>query len=221
MKSIVNHLIRLILRIICKLDIDELQKIPDDGAYILVVNHVNVLDVPLVVTNLWPRPATGLVKKESWDKPFLAFLFNLWEGIPIDRDSADFKAFQMAKQALKDGKILAIAPEGTRTGHGCLIRGKPGVAILASKCDVPIIPLVYYGHENFNENIKKLKRTPVKIRVGEPFELNLDGQPRSKTLFQDATDAIMARIAALLPDQYRGYYQDVEKFHQPYLKPLD
>ncbi len=129
-------------------------------------------------------------------------------GIPIDREIADFTAFRAAQEALREGKILAVAPEGTRTRDGHLIQAKPGVAMLAMKAGVPILPIVYYGHEDYSANLKKLKRTPMAIKVGEPFRLELNGHNRGKDILQEVADEIMIEIARLLPEEYRGYYTD-------------
>jgi len=218
MKWLINHLIKWIVRILCKIDASELERVPDQGPLIVVANHINFLEVPVVITHLLPRPVTGFVKQETYDDPLLGWLFNkIWGGIPINRSIADFKAFRQAQEALKEGKILAVAPEGTRTQDGRLIRGKPGIAILASKCDVPILPIVYYGHENFFENLKRLKRSSMTIRVGRPFKVKFSANGPDKIELLAVTDAIMTEIAKLLPEKYRGYYSDQIKQEQPYI----
>jgi 1-acyl-sn-glycerol-3-phosphate acyltransferase len=219
--KLVNGVIRALTHVLLKIDRSELNKVPQRGPFLVVMNHVNFLDAPVIITQMVPRPITGLIKKETWDNPFMAFLFNQWQGIPIDRSLADFNAFAEAIKALDEGKILGIAPEGTRTGDGCLIRGKPGVAILASKCDVPILPIAYFGHENCKSDWRKLKRPRMTIKVGEPFKLNLGGQRRDKQVLQAATDAIMLEIARLMPEQYHGVYADIRVKREKYIKDLD
>lgn len=206
---VVNTTIRFLLHILLKLDASELKKIPDRGPLIAAANHVNFLDAPVLITHLQPRPTTGLVKKETWDTPLMAFLFNVWGGIPIDRSVADFTAFKAAKAALAEGKILAVAPEGTRSEDGRLSRGKPGIAILASQCDVPIYPIAYYGHEVFKDKFKRLKRTPMKIRVGRPFRVKFEGQVKNKQFMQDVTDVIMLEVVKLMPKEYHGVYEEI------------
>lgn len=205
---IVNFIIRLISSLVLKIDKTEFDRIPLEGPLLVVVNHINSLDAPVMIAHLHPRKVTGLVKRETWDNPLHRFLFNVWEGIPIDRDIADFTAFRAAQSALKEGRILAVAPEGTRTEDGKLIQGKPGIAMLAAKAEVPLLPIAYYGHESFSQNLKKLKRTPMKIKVGEPFSLQLDGHNRDKHVMLEVTDEIMVEIAKLLPESYRGFYAD-------------
>jgi 1-acyl-sn-glycerol-3-phosphate acyltransferase len=219
---LVNTIIRIILHILLKIDASELKKVPKYGPLILAVNHVNFIEVPVLITHLLPRPITGLVKQETWDHPAKAFLFNLWGGIPIDRGIADFNAFKTAKDALLiQNQILAIAPEGSRSEDGCLIQGKPGITILASKSGVPILPIAYYGHESLKHNFRRLKRTPFTIKVGKPFRCKFEGQDKNKLAMQAMTDAIMLEIADLLPDKYHGEYAGVVLDREKYLEYLD
>lgn len=218
---IVNTILRILVNIFLIIDASELDQVPEVGPLIAVANHVNLLDAPVLITELVPRPLSGFVKKESWENPFLAFLFNVWQGIPIDRSIADFQAFREAKKALSEGKILAVAPEGTRSEDGLLTRGKPGIVLLAGKLNVPILPIAYYGHENYKANIKRLKRTPMHIRVGKPFRIKFDQHRNDKTSLQVITDAIMLEVAALLPDSYHGAYADITVDKEEYIEYLN
>ncbi len=206
LRFVVNKILKIITHILLDIDSTELEKVPQKGPLLAVANHINFLEPAVIITHLDPRPTTGLAKKEAWDNLFHRFLFNLWGGIPLDRDTADFSAFQKAKKALKEGMILAVAPEGTRSEDGRMIRGKPGIALLVSMYDVPIMPMAFYGHEDFNENFKRLKRTPMKIRVGDLFRIDFNGQKKDKAVIQAVTDAIMLEVTKLLPDAYHGVY---------------
>jgi len=174
----------------------------------------------VIIAHMHPRRTTGLVKKETWDNAFFRFLFNIWDGIPIDREIADFSAFRAAQEALKEGKILAVAPEGTRSWDGRLVQAKPGVAMLAIKAGVPILPIAYFGHEHFSENLKRLRRTPMAIRVGAPFTIQLNGRQREKGILQEVADEIMVEIARLLPVEYRGFYADRLDAAQKFIERL-
>jgi len=220
-KWLVNTIIKIITHILLKIDASELKKIPMEGPLVAVANHVNFLDAPIIISHLHPRPTTGLVKKESWDIPLHKFLFNVWEGIPIDREIADFSAFRKAKDALKEGKILAVAPEGTRSETGKLIRAKPGIGILISQFNVPMISMAYYGHENFKNDIKRLKRADMHIRVGRKFRIDMEKHPKNKETMQAVADAIMMEISQLLPEEYRGVYATGAFEREKYIEYLD
>jgi len=219
-KWLVNSIIKFITHVILDIDAVALDKFPMEGPLLAAANHVNFLDAPVVISHLHPRPTAGLVKKETWENPILGFLFDTWGCIPIDRSIADFSAFKQAKQALKEGKILAFCPEGTRTEDGKIIQAKAGIGILASQCNCPILPVAYFGHERFKENIKRLKRTPMIIKVGEPFRIDLGGQQKNKETMQAVADAIMMEIAQLLPEEYRGYYAQFSFDWKTYIKPV-
>lgn len=219
--SLVNAFIKLLAKIFLKLDTSELYKVPQEGPLIAIGNHINFLEPPIMIAHLHPRKTTGLVKKENWDKPLYKFLFNAWGAIPIDREIADFTAFQEAKEALKDRKILAVAPEGTRTHDGQLIQGKPGIAMLALQTDVPLQAVAFFGHEEFWTNVKRLKRTPMNIRVGKLFQINLQGQRKSKAVLQAVADEMMLELAKLMPEKYWGFYANHDKGNQQFIEYLD
>ena len=155
--SIVTTSIKSLTRILCNVDDSQLSNVPEQGPLIIACNHINFIEVPLMYTHLQPRKITGFAKAETWDNPAMGFLFDLWGAIHIERGEADSNAFRCALEALKQGKILAIAPEGTRSGNGKLQRGHPGIVMLAHRSDAPIIPMVYYGGERLRDNLKGLK----------------------------------------------------------------
>ena len=111
---------------------------------------------------------------------------------------------QRALAVLNAGGMLAIAPEGTRSRTGGLLQGKPGIAWLATQFDVPVIPLVAWGHEKWRQRGKRLGRIPIHVRAGVPLRFP-QGLPSPGTLHR-YTDQIMAQLAALLPPEYRGVY---------------
>ena len=192
-------------RLACRVDAGELARIPSRGPLLLVANHVNFLEVPLVLSHLQPRPVTGLVKSETWDSPLMGLLFNLWGAIPVRRGETDMTAIRRVLEALEAGMIVAIAPEGTRSGDGCLQRAKPGIGLLAAHSSAPILPLAYYGHEHVWSNIKHLRRTDFHIRVGPLLRARTNGRWTAEKR-QAVADEIMRHIAVLLPPDYRGAY---------------
>lgn len=192
-------------RMVCRVDVADLARIPSRGPLLLVTNHVNFLEIPLVLSHLQPRPVTGLAKAETWDSPLMGVLFNVWGAIPIRRGEPDLSAIRSVIQALDAGKIVAIAPEGTRSGDGCLRRAKPGIGLLAYHTSAPILPMAFYGHEEIWTNLRRMRRTDFHIRVGPVQRVRPVQRPTAERR-QALADEIMGHIAALLPSAYRGVY---------------
>jgi 1-acyl-sn-glycerol-3-phosphate acyltransferase len=215
---IVNFIIKRLVRILCRVDDSQWHKFPPKGPLLLAANHVNFMEAPVMYTHLMPRPVTGFIKAENWEKPFMRWLFNLWGGIPLHRGEADMAAIRAGLAVLDDGKMLTIAPEGTRTGNGRLQQGHPGIVIMALKSGAPILPIAYWGHETFWHNFKRLRRSDFNLKVGRPFTLDPGGQRVTKQIRQQMADEIMYQIAALLPEAYRGCYSDLSQATETFLK---
>jgi 1-acyl-sn-glycerol-3-phosphate acyltransferase len=209
--------IRILGRILFRVHDEELVRIPQQGPLIIAANHVNFADVPVFYTHLIPRPVTGFAKIENWKNPALGFLFSLGGAIPIRRGAIDRTAIGRALEVLRSGRILAIAPEGTRSGDGRLQKGHSGVAVLALDSGAPVWPVAYYGLENFRRNLFRLRRTDFYFRVGTPFFIRAGEERITRSLREQITAEIMYRIAALLPPEYRGYYADLSKATSQYL----
>jgi 1-acyl-sn-glycerol-3-phosphate acyltransferase len=207
-------------RSLCCVHDAELAKVPAHGPLILVANHINFLDVPILYTHLMPRPVSGFAKVETWKNPAIGLLFSLANAIPLRRELIDRSALDLALQKLREGHILAIAPEGTRSGDGQLQRARSGVAMLAIASGAPVLPLVYFGGEKFRRNVVRLRRTDFHIAVGEPFSIDMGGRKATRADRDLITDEIMYKLAALLPPPYRGYYANLQNATEKYLRPV-
>ena len=215
---VTNWVMRRIFQTICRIDVAEMRKIPARGPLLVVGNHINFLEAPIMLPHLDPRPVVGLAKEESWKNPLFNFLYTQWNLIPIDRGLVDREAFKRSVEALTQGNILAISPEGTRSKDGRLQQGKPGVVALAVRSGAPFLPIAFFGHENFWQNFKRLRRTPFHIKIGLPFRIKPGVDALARDARQPITDEIMYKIAELLPEQYRGYYHDVDQVQYQYLE---
>jgi 1-acyl-sn-glycerol-3-phosphate acyltransferase len=215
---LVNGVISFITSILCRIDRTNLDQMPEKGPLILISNHINFLEVPVILPRLMPRSITAFIKEETYDNPFMSFLFTTWGGIPIRRGEADLEAFQLGLEALRAGKIMTITPEGTRSNDGALKKGFPGVILLAIRSGAPIMPMAHYGGEMFWPNFKRLKRTDFKVLLGNPFTINIGGQALSREVRQQATNEVMYQLAALLPAKYRGLYSDMSKATEDFIR---
>jgi 1-acyl-sn-glycerol-3-phosphate acyltransferase len=206
-----------LVRVLCKVEAEPLRRIPGEGPLIVVGNHINFLEVPVIYTHVLPRPVTGYAAAKSWKNPLFAFLFNQWDVISIRRGEPDLRALKAGIQQVNEGKILAISPEGTRSGHGMLQKAHPGVVIIAQKTGAPLLPVAHYGGEGFWQNLKRFRRTDFRIVVGNPFSLKEISATMKGDVRQRVVDEIMYQLAALLPPAYRGYYADLSKATEEYL----
>lgn len=202
----VNWFLRKVFELVSRVHHEEFKNVPCKGPFILVGNHVNFLETPLVIAELDNPYITGLAKRESWKNPIFKFLFTRWDLIPIDRGLVDRDAMKRCMEALNQGKMLAISPEGTRSKDGKLLPGKPGIVPLAAQSGAPILPVGFHGHENFWTNLKSLRKTDFHVSIGKPFRISSQADIRSREIRQEITDEIMYKIAELLPERMRGHY---------------
>jgi 1-acyl-sn-glycerol-3-phosphate acyltransferase len=201
--------IRVAARVLLRVQVTGLERMPASGPVILVINHVNLVE-PLLLYVLLPRQVTALAKAELWGNLISRLVAQSWGSIPIRRGELDLDAIRGALQVVQQGGVLGLAPEGTRSRHGRLQRGRPGVALLALRApDTLILPVAVYGQEQFFHNLRRLRRTAVQVVMGQGFYLH-SGQGRvTHEMRQEISDEIMMRIASLLPAQYRGVYADM------------
>ncbi len=219
-EAAVNRVIRIILRLLFRFDASELEKVPAGGPMLMIVNHVSVFEGPLLYVYMRPRNTIALAKKQLWEHRVTRFLMNIWGTIPVDRGMLDRQSMAQCFDVLKRGDFLCIAPEGTRSRDGKLRKGKEGIAFIAAKSHVPIIPVVTFGFEKFQEYAKRFRRTPVSIKVGSPFEIISRKGRLNAADRQAITDEMMLRMAQLMPPEYHGRYEGREAvFH--YTKDLN
>ena len=202
---IVRVILSALLSLITRREYIGLENIPDEPPYILVTNHLAVFDSPVLLT-ICPHTirafAAAKHKRNLLYAPLLVIMGSIW----VRRGEVDRQALRKALDVLKRGEVLGMAPEGTRArGPYALQKGKTGPAYLATRADMQIVPVGLTGTEQIKRNLPRLRRTHVRIVVGEPFRLPESGRVRGQKL-REYTDLIMHRIAELLPEEYRGVY---------------
>lgn len=181
-----------------------LENVPRHGPAIIASNHLNLADPPLL-TSLIPRRLIFMAKLELWSTPVVGWMYGLGGCIPVRRFEADVGALRRAEKVLRQGHILVMFPEGTRSRHPGLGKGHPGTAVMALRSGVPIVPVGVSGTEVVSLPRCFLHRTRVRIAFGQPFTLPR-GQRLTTELAEEGTQRIMKEIAALLPEAYRGAY---------------
>lgn len=209
---------RILVDVPCRVDDAELAKVPPKGPLILVANHINAIEIPALLSHLYPRPITGMAKSEAWKNPIFNMLYTIYRAVPVRRGEADMNAIKLCIGRLAEGYILAVAPEGTRSYDGQMQQARSGIVLLGVRSGAPVQPMGFSGQEALWKNLRRLKRTPFMIRVGNPFTIDLHSERLNKDNSQAATDEIMYQIAALLPSRYRGAYANLGLATERYLK---
>jgi 1-acyl-sn-glycerol-3-phosphate acyltransferase len=204
----VNAFFYALTGIICDVNSDALELVPERGPLILVSNHVNVLEIPVIVPRLGDRPISGFFASYRLESRWMRWLLTTYGGVAVRRGTPDITALEAAAQRIRAGDIFALAPEGTRSGDGVLGRGRAGVVLLALETGAPIMPVVHHGDAQWQSNLKKLRRTPFNIEVGTPFRLNPRHEKVTRVIRQSMIDEIMVQMATLLPPSWRGEYAD-------------
>ncbi|MEA3310284.1 MAG: lysophospholipid acyltransferase family protein [Chloroflexota bacterium] len=188
-----------------RMEVQGVENIPSEGGCILALNHISRLDTPLTgITS--PRQVYALVAAKYKSYPLFSWFIEAIGGIWVQRTQFSREPLMTAIKVLKRGDVLGLAPEGTRSPHGALQLGKPGVAFIAAHAGVPIVPVGITGTQKMSD-LLRLRRMRLSITYGEPFYLPKKGRLSSEELAA-ATELIMVRIAALLPPAYRGVYAE-------------
>ncbi len=182
---------------------EALERVPMHGPLIIVMNHINIFEIPIIYTHLQPRLIHGLVLADRWKNPIIGWGLDACGSIPLERGGSNVNSLKRALDILQSGEMVLIMPEGTRSGDGHLQHGYPGVVLLALKSKAPLLPVVSYGGERYGENLRHLQRTDFHLVVGEPFKLSEASDRASR---KELVNQIMFRLAALLPPEYRGVY---------------
>jgi 1-acyl-sn-glycerol-3-phosphate acyltransferase len=217
-KTIVIFILKISLGILCRIKTEGLNKIPLNGPLILYSNHTGSIEIPILYIVVQPRVVTGLAKLETWENPFLGWLFDLFGFIPVRRGELDLGAFKKTVDWLSDGYIIGISPEGTRNRDGKLLKAHPGIVTLALRTGSALLPVAHWGGEKLIGNLKKMRRTDFNIRVGEPFTIETGEIKLTKEVRQKIVDEMMFELAALLPEEYRGEYKKSENIEIQFLK---
>ncbi|MCH2540187.1 MAG: 1-acyl-sn-glycerol-3-phosphate acyltransferase [Anaerolineales bacterium] len=216
-RNMMRWLLREIgFRCLARIDgVNGLQHLPTTGAAILMMNHIAFID-SLVVMACMPRNVVPLAKREVYDYPFVGIFPRLWRVIPVDRRGFDRRAITDALAVLRAGEILLIAPEGTR--HTQLHKAKEGVAYLAYRADVPIVPLAIEGTEGFPTlSPARKKQGGAVMRLGPPLRLKRLSTRPTRTQLEQMTNECMYKLAELLAPHRRGHYADLEQATKEYI----
>ncbi|PID85930.1 MAG: hypothetical protein CSB13_05535 [Chloroflexi bacterium] len=199
------NIVRLIL--LARIQVNGRENIPE-RPYIVVINHTSTVDTPVLLLT-FPIQQWRFFAVEKWKYHPIFGPVMAWLGaIYIARGDADRQAIRLAVQSIEAGTVFGLAPEGTRSRQGQLMAAKDGAAYLASRANVPILPVGLVNCDTIFSNFTQLKSTEVNVNIGKPFMLpNIGHRVRARDL-PAYTHYIMIHIAAQLPQRYHGIYAD-------------
>lgn len=209
--------LKLVYRLLLRLEIVGIDNLPATGPAIVAINHTGFLD-PVLLSSVPERKIISMSKAENLNHPILGPLLRTFDGFPVHRGKADRRALTTSLRILRAGGLLLLAPEGTRSPDGKLQPGYDGLALIATKSGAPIVPVGLDGTDQFKGNVRRLKRTPVRMSFGRPFYVRTGAKRPSRQELSAITDEVMYQIAGLLPLERRGVYADLDEASQDYLQ---
>jgi 1-acyl-sn-glycerol-3-phosphate acyltransferase len=208
LQKVLLAICRPLFNILFSWKVEGRENIPLTGSLILITNHVNLFD-PFFLIFSFPRWINFMAKEELFRSPFLRPWLR-WAGALSIRRGGKVgdkqKILKSARDALERGLILGMFPEGGRSHDGKLRKGKPGSAVIASKTNVPLLPVGIVGTDKIKGVSWLWKRPHIVVNIGKPFKLPPNSSKMSKPQMQLLTTQLMMEIAALLPPEYQGAY---------------
>lgn len=194
----VYPIVRAVALFLCPMRVIGLENVPERGPYILVGNHISWLE-PEWIAWAVRKPVRYMAKEELFEWFFIGGVLRLIPCFPVKRGTNDRRAFVTALRVLKAGEVLGFFPEGHRSETGAMIRAHPGIAGIALRSGAPLVPV---ATTNAKGVFGKFWRRDLTLRFGKPFYAKDLGETEA----QPVADAIMRRVAALLPEHMRGVY---------------
>ena len=192
--------LRGILTLVCRIEVTETREVPA-GPWILASNHLSHFDPPLLAS-AFTRPIDFLAMRELFHPAWFGFLMEKCNVIPISRERVDTKAFKIALDRLKAGRIVGIFPEGgLRAGKTSVLEGAElteGFSLLAMRSGCAVRPVVLVGSDQLYVARNWFRRPRVVVAVGEPISAPRVREDRKKW-------------AQKLAKAMRALYVDVKK----------
>ncbi len=180
---------------------------PRTGPVLVAANHLSYFDIPFLLTFM-SRPPIFVAKQEVTSIPLAGRLLRQLGTVSLRRGQSDRQAIRHSLAVLENDDVLLIFPEGTRSRNGGLLAGLPGVGLLARRSAVPLVTVAITGTEKLT--LRSFFRQSLTLTIGSPMKLEALTPNGPRATAAEITEALMQRLAALMPPEYRGYYADVE-----------
>ncbi|EGO64917.1 lysophospholipid acyltransferase family protein [Acetonema longum] len=194
MYNLLRFLFRTTFQIVFRWQVKGVENIPKNQGVIIAANHISLWDPPVIGCAV-PGKVHFMAKQELFKIPVFGWIISRLNAFPVKRGTADRNAIREAINRLRQGNVLGIFPEGTRSKKGTLGAGEPGVALIALKAGVPVVPTAVIGTNQVLRNGKILPR--FEVIFGKPIYFN----ETQRDNLEIASDLIMREIGALLANR--------------------
>jgi 1-acyl-sn-glycerol-3-phosphate acyltransferase len=163
---------RIVATVVFDLKVWGLENIPENGGVLLVANHQSFLD-PIIIAVRLRRPVSYMARSGLFENPFLSWLIRSLHAFPVRQGEGDLGAIKESIRRLRDGHVLNIYPEGSRTETGELGPIEPGVSLIVRRAGVPIVPVAIDGSfAAWPHNRKLFRPHPICLLFGPPMIVN-------------------------------------------------
>lgn len=191
---VVKPIAARILRGYWRVQVHGAEHVPRTGPVILAANHIAMLDGPVVVA--LTRRLTFAMGKNELFVGFGGRILELIGQIALNRKELDLRAIRRAVQVLRADRVLAVFPEGVRTG-GEVAWAKGGAAYLAMVSGAPVVPVAILGTREAGQTRSQVprRRAPIHLVYGKPITVPQSPWPRRKWVVAEWTEVIRQRLA--------------------------
>lgn len=163
---------RIITSLLFDLKVYGRKNIPSRGGVLMVANHESYLD-PVVIAVRMSRPVSFLARSGLFENPAFGWLIRSLHAFPVRQGEGDIGAVKEAIRRLKEGYVLNIYPEGSRTETGELGPIEPGIALIVRRAEVPVVPVVISGSfAAWPRGRKIFHPSPIRVLYGPPMEMH-------------------------------------------------
>jgi 1-acyl-sn-glycerol-3-phosphate acyltransferase len=187
-----KNVVKIALKPVYRYEIIGQENVPKDGGVLLCSNHIENFD-PLLVGITTKRPVHFMAKEEIFKVPVLKNIVLMCNAFPVKRGMSDREALRKGLNVLKEGKVLGLFPEGTRSKTGELGKGLAGAGFFALRSNAHVVPCAIIGpYKAFSK---------LKVVYGKPIDM--EKVRMEKASADVVTELIMSEIRKLI-DEYKG-----------------
>lgn len=182
-----KRIVSPILKKMYRVEVKGLEHFPEQGGVLLCSNHIDNMDPPILGVTC-PRPISFMAKAELFNVPILSGIIKKLNAFPVKRGGNDREALRTGLKVLKEGKVLGLFPEGTRSKTGKLDKSLAGASYFALRTNAQVIPCAIIGSYRIFQKVK--------VIYGKPIDMSELREKKASP--EEATNLIMTHIQQLL-----------------------